>query len=57
MSSWRSWFFGFLMVAALIGIVLHFGQIRNFARMLNEVRHAWLVVALLLQLSTYASLG
>lgn len=57
MSSWRSWFFGFLMVAALIGIVLHFGEIRNFARLLNQVEPIWLVIAVLLQLSTYVSLA
>lgn len=57
MSSWRSWFFGFLMVAALVGIVLHFGEIRNFARLLNQVEPIWLLVALLLQLSTYVSLA
>lgn len=57
MSAWRRWFFGFLLVAALLGVVLHFGEVRNFVVLLDRVQPAWLAAAVLLQLSTYACLA
>jgi uncharacterized membrane protein YbhN (UPF0104 family) len=55
--SWRRWFFGIIVAAALIGVVLHFGDIQTFARLLIEARPLWLGIAVLLQLSTYVSVA
>jgi uncharacterized membrane protein YbhN (UPF0104 family) len=54
---WRSWFFGVLVSAALIGAVLHWGEIRAFAILIERAEPAWLALALALQLSTYASVA
>jgi len=56
-SAWRRWFLGFVTVAALIGAVLHFGEIQNFARLVARAHPAWLALAVALQLSTYASVA
>lgn len=55
--SWRSWFFGLVVSAALIGALLHFGEIENFARLLARAEPLWLALAVLFQISTYASLA
>jgi uncharacterized protein (TIRG00374 family) len=55
--AWRRWFLGFVTVAALIGAVLHFGEIQNFARLVARAHPAWLALAVVLQLSTYASVA
>jgi hypothetical protein len=57
MSAWRSWLFGFLMVGALLAVVMHFGDVRNFALLLRRAQPQWLAVACALQLSTYVSLA
>lgn len=54
---WRRWFFGLIVTAALIGAVLHFGEIENFGPLLARARPLWLALAILLQLSTYASVA
>jgi uncharacterized protein (TIRG00374 family) len=54
---WRSWFFGLILIAALIGAVLHWGEIRQFALLIKRARPAWLALAVVLQLSTYASVA
>jgi len=54
---WRSWFFGLFLVAALIGAVLHFGEVRNFARLLARAQPGWLALAAALQISTYVSVA
>lgn len=55
--SWRQWFFGLVVLAALIGAILHFGEIENFARLLTKAEPSWLALAILLQVSTYASVA
>lgn len=54
---WRRWFFGVIVIAALIGVVLHGGEIDDFVRLLARAQPLWLALAILLQLSTYASVG
>ncbi|RVT39554.1 lysylphosphatidylglycerol synthase transmembrane domain-containing protein [Sphingobium algorifonticola] len=54
---WRSWFFGVVIAAALLGAVLHFGEIRNFGRLITRAQPLWLGLAVLLQVSTYASVA
>jgi glycosyltransferase 2 family protein len=55
--SWRSWILSLMMIAALIGAVLHWSEVENFARIAASARPEWLALALLLQLSTYASVA
>lgn len=55
--AWQSWFFGLIVSAALVGAMLHFGEIRNFARLLTQAEPSWLALAVLLQVSTYASVA
>lgn len=56
-SRWRSWFFGVVLIAALVGAVLHWGEIRQFGLLVRRAEPAWLALALALQLSTYASVA
>nr|WP_321163658.1 MULTISPECIES: lysylphosphatidylglycerol synthase transmembrane domain-containing protein [unclassified Sphingomonas] len=55
--SWRTWFLVLLLLAALGGIVMRFGDIDNFLRLAEQARPAWLAVAILFQLSTYANVA
>jgi len=57
MNNWRSWFAGAVIAAALVGAVLHWGELRNFAGLLQRAEPGWLILALALQLSTYASVA
>jgi uncharacterized protein (TIRG00374 family) len=57
MNSWRRWFAGVIIAAALVGAVLHWGELRNFAELLRRAEPRWLVVAVALQLATYASVA
>jgi uncharacterized protein (TIRG00374 family) len=56
-SRWRSWFFGAVLSAALVGTVFHWGEIRQFVLLINRAEPGWLAAALVLQLSTYASVA
>lgn len=55
--AWRRWFFGLVFVGALGGAVLHWGEIERFADLLKRVEPAWLLAAILFQISTYASVA
>lgn len=54
---WRRWFFGAIVAAALVGVILHFGDITKIAHLLGRARPIWLLAATLLQFSTYASVA
>lgn len=54
---WRGWFITILFAAALLGAVAHWGQVANFLLLLRKAQPHWLGVAVLLQLSTYASVA
>ncbi len=54
---WRTWFFGLILIAALIGAVLHWGEIEDFAALLTTAEPGWLGLAIIFQLSTYASVA
>lgn len=51
--NFSTWFLGLLTVAALVFLVLRFGDLEAFGRSLRHARPAWLAVALLLQGATY----
>jgi uncharacterized protein (TIRG00374 family) len=49
----RVWFIGILLLAGLIVAVTHLGEIEHFAKLAQEAKPKWLLVALLLQFGTY----
>jgi uncharacterized protein (TIRG00374 family) len=55
-SKWRyglGWIFGVLVLGAVVGVVLHFGELRQFADLLRAAEPQWLLVAALCQAGTY----
>ena len=57
MAGWRGWFIGLIIVAALVGAVLHWSELANFVALVRKAEPRWLIAAVLLQLSTYASVA
>jgi uncharacterized protein (TIRG00374 family) len=57
MTGWRGWFTGLVIAAALIGAVLHWGELANFMALVRRAEPAWLIAAVLLQFSTYAAVA
>lgn len=55
--AWRNWFFGLVLAAALAGAVLHWGEVKGFAALVERARPEWLSLGIALQLSTYASVA
>lgn len=51
------WLIGLVALAALFAAVTHFGEFERFAEMARRARPGWLIVAVLLQLSTYGSVA
>lgn len=51
------WLFALLIIAGLCAVVLNFAEVRNFVQLAYKARPGWLIAALLLQLSTYASVA
>ncbi len=55
--SWRTtlaaWLFGLLLLAAVVGVVVHFSEIKELGRVVRRLRLAWLVAGLALQSLTY----
>lgn len=49
----RSWFLGVLVLASLVLVVSHFGELEHFIEIVRRAEPAWLGLALLLQLGTY----
>ncbi|UGB39581.1 lysylphosphatidylglycerol synthase transmembrane domain-containing protein [Frateuria soli] len=51
---WAGWLLGLLALAALAGIVLRRGEVERFLGLLGSLAPAWLGLAVVLQLATYA---
>jgi uncharacterized membrane protein YbhN (UPF0104 family) len=51
------WLFGLFAVAALAAAVLHFGDLRIFLQLARRAQPFWLLAALALQCTTYASVA
>jgi uncharacterized protein (TIRG00374 family) len=49
------WAIALLLLAALTGTVIHLGEIEHFTELLAAAQPGWLLVALALQIGTYAS--
>jgi uncharacterized protein (TIRG00374 family) len=56
-SSWRGWFMAAMLVAGIVVAVLHWGDVKQFGKLLTETRPLWLAAAALLQLGTYFGLA
>ena len=56
-ASWRSWFLAVLLTAGLVVAALHWGDVKNFGKLLTEAEPLWLIAAALLQLGTYFGLA
>lgn len=54
---WQRWFVGVLLAAALVGAVLRWGEVKQFVLLLRQARPSWLMAAIVLQISTYASVS
>ncbi|MEA3003606.1 MAG: hypothetical protein QOH81_2394 [Sphingomonadales bacterium] len=51
--NWRRWALALLLLAAIVGAALHFGQIRTFGALLRRAHPIWLLAAFGLQVLTY----
>lgn len=49
----RFWLIGLLMLSGLVLIVSHFGELEHFANLVRKADPKWLLLALVLQISTY----
>jgi uncharacterized protein (TIRG00374 family) len=54
---YSGWFIGLLMLAALIVVVTHIGELQQFVVLVRQVEPVWLFVALMLQITTYFSVA
>lgn len=53
-SRWRGRLSAILLVAALAGAIVRWGEVEDFLALLRQARPVWLLVAIALQLGTYA---
>ena len=53
LGGWQRWALALVLIAAIAGVALHFGQLRQFGLLLRRARPAWLLAALGLQILTY----
>jgi uncharacterized protein (TIRG00374 family) len=51
--NWHRWALACILLAAIVGAALHFGQLRQFAALLRQARPIWLLAAFGLQVLTY----
>jgi uncharacterized protein (TIRG00374 family) len=56
-STWRGWLLAALLIAGIVVAVLHWGDVKQFAKLLTEAKPLWLLAALGLQLATYLGLA
>ena len=57
LSSRRTWILAVLLVGGLVLAVVHWGDVKQFGKLLTEAKPLWLAVAALLQLGTYFGLA
>jgi uncharacterized protein (TIRG00374 family) len=50
---WQRWALALILIAAIAGAALHFGQLRQFGLLLRKARPIWLLAAFGLQMLTY----
>ena len=57
LANWRTWLLGILLVAAVVFAAFHWGDVKQFARLVANAEPLWLLVAFVAQLLTYAALA
>ena len=57
LASWRSWVLALLLIAGLVVAAMHWGDVKNFGKLLTEAKPVWLLAAFGLQLTTYLGLS
>jgi uncharacterized protein (TIRG00374 family) len=55
LESWRTWLLGLLLLAGVIFAALHWGDVKQFAKLVSNAAPLWLVAAFAAQLLTYVS--
>lgn len=55
--TWRGWLLAALLIGGIIVAVVHWGDVKQFAKLLTEAKPMWLLVATGLQLATYFGLA
>jgi len=55
MSRWLRWLFGAALVGAVVVVAAHFSEGREFVELASQARPLWLVMAVVLQVATYAA--
>ena len=53
----RAWFIGLLLLSGSLVLLTHFTELEHFTQLVRQAEPAWLVLALLLQAATYASVA
>ena len=53
----KSWFLGLLILAGLILVVTHIGELEQFIKLARRAEPTWLILALLLQCATYLAIA
>jgi uncharacterized protein (TIRG00374 family) len=56
-SSWRGWLIAALLLGGLVVAVLHWGEVKNFAKLIASAEPIWLAIAAVLQIGTYFGLS
>jgi len=53
----KSWFLGLLILAGLIAVITHLGEVQHFIQLARGAQPIWLILALLLQGATYLAVA
>ena len=56
-SSWRSWLLAALLIGGVVVAAMHWGDVKNFGKLVAEAKPLWLLAAFGLQLCTYLGLA
>jgi glycosyltransferase 2 family protein len=56
-ANWRKWVLAILFVGAVVLAVLHWGDVKQFAKLVAHAQPLWLLAALAAQIATYFSLS
>jgi uncharacterized protein (TIRG00374 family) len=55
--TWRGWLLAALLIGGIVVAVVHWGDVKRFAKLLTEAKPLWLLAAAGLQLATYFGLA
>lgn len=57
LGSWRKWVLAVLLIGALVLAAFHWGDVKQFAKLVTHAQPLWLLAALAAQLATYVALS